>query len=547
MIDDFGEKIGGARKDYASEYRNNFHDFSDDDISNMPLSKIWPEPDWEKLASEGFDAWLLGFIHASRDSIPRKPTGRYSCGALRYVEGVKGLRHLCVKILTGEFTKEKVQKKLEETPKLFLDIAPKIAMYMACGHEVSFKETYMRDVTLSMFEGVRGRFEKTLIDGTIAFGRMKERISITADSREEALSQLNDTVVEKREALENTSGEKTRDAGKFTIWSYRDKPGIYIGRKFGSEWISVFEFPGGTPIEEVRTFFKTHQGEIAERFEKYKTIPSERNELNKDRKGPDFRGGRDITPDEFQETFGLRGVEFGNWIEQKLRQESLNRTYDAMLDLAFVLGVSPKDLSLGSTLALSFGSRGKGGINAPSAHYEPGRMVINLTKKNGPGSLAHEWFHAFDNWAFRNLGGNPNVEGPYMSEKFGRHSGQEMGKLFGELSKAIQNTGLKKRSEKLDKRRTSPYWSTSVEMSARSFESFVKSRLSECSRSNDFLVNIKGQSEYLGELAKNLWEGRSPDEMYPFLVGDEIPKVASIFEEMMEVGFHIERESDVKR
>ena len=126
MIDDFGEKIGGARKDYASEYRNNFHDFSDDDISNMPLSKIWPEPDWEKLAFEGFDAWLLGFIHASRDSIPRKPTGRYAGRALaRYVEGVKGLRHLCVKILTGDFTKDMVQKNSWECPDYFSKWLPK--------------------------------------------------------------------------------------------------------------------------------------------------------------------------------------------------------------------------------------------------------------------------------------------------------------------------------------------------------------------------------------------------------------------------------------
>lgn len=44
-------------------------------------------------------------------------------------------------------------------------------------------------------------------------------------------------------------------------------------------------------------------------------------------------------------------------------------------------------------LAIAFGARGKG---AALAHYEPARVVINLTKMRGAGSLAHEWGHAFD-------------------------------------------------------------------------------------------------------------------------------------------------------
>lgn len=46
-------------------------------------------------------------------------------------------------------------------------------------------------------------------------------------------------------------------------------------------------------------------------------------------------------------------------------------------------------------LAIAFGSRGKG---RALAHYEPARVVINLTKMKGAGSLAHEWGHAFDDW-----------------------------------------------------------------------------------------------------------------------------------------------------
>lgn len=52
-------------------------------------------------------------------------------------------------------------------------------------------------------------------------------------------------------------------------------------------------------------------------------------------------------------------------------------------------------------LAIAFGSRGRG---KALAHYEPGRVVINLTKMKGAGSLAHEWGHAFDDYLGMKVG-----------------------------------------------------------------------------------------------------------------------------------------------
>ena len=65
------------------------------------------------------------------------------------------------------------------------------------------------------------------------------------------------------------------------------------------------------------------------------------------------------------------------------------------------------------TLAIAFGARGSG--NAV-AHYEPLRKVINLTKLRGAGSLAHEWWHSFDDY----LGGKLGVDG-FLSEHADRH------------------------------------------------------------------------------------------------------------------------------
>lgn len=116
-----------------------------------------------------------------------------------------------------------------------------------------------------------------------------------------------------------------------------------------------------------------------------------------ERTGPSVRTG-DVTTTMFQDTFGFRGGEFGNWNMGGDGQEALNHAYDALHDLANAIGVAPKALSLNGQLAIAFGARGKGGKNSAAAHYEPGAVVINLTKIKGAGSAAHEWWHALDDY-----------------------------------------------------------------------------------------------------------------------------------------------------
>ncbi len=106
---------------------------------------------------------------------------------------------------------------------------------------------------------------------------------------------------------------------------------------------------------------------------------------------------------DFMKTFGFRGVEFGNWNNQEERQQLLDDAYDGLLDLAEVMGIPPNAISLNGDLALAFGARGQG-LSGARAHYERSKAVINLTKMNGAGSLAHEWFHALDHYFGRQDG-----------------------------------------------------------------------------------------------------------------------------------------------
>lgn len=114
------------------------------------------------------------------------------------------------------------------------------------------------------------------------------------------------------------------------------------------------------------------------------------------REGPAKRTGN-VKGDDFMKNFGFRAVEFGNWENQDERQQLMNYSYDALADLADVLGVPPRAIGLNGELALAFGARGHG-LSGARAHYERDYGVINLTKMKGAGSLAHEWFHSLDHY-----------------------------------------------------------------------------------------------------------------------------------------------------
>ncbi len=123
---------------------------------------------------------------------------------------------------------------------------------------------------------------------------------------------------------------------------------------------------------------------------------------NTDRIGVERRTG-DVKGEDFRDAFGFRGVEFGLWNNQEERQEVMNAAYDGLMDLADVLNIPPKAIGLNGDLALAFGARGKG-LTGARAHYETNRVVMNLTKMNGAGALAHEWLHAFDHYLARQDG-----------------------------------------------------------------------------------------------------------------------------------------------
>lgn len=174
--------------------------------------------------------------------------------------------------------------------------------------------------------------------------------------------------------------------------------------------------------EDAMKYMAIHAIEILETNTTFGEIDLPRPE-NTVRKGLDRRKG-DAKDADFIRVFGFRGVEFGNWNNQSERQELLNDAFDGLMDLAEILNIPPAAISLNGELALAFGARGQG-LSGAKAHYEPERAVINLTKLNGAGSLAHEWWHALDHYFGRQDGKAPsewvtNVDGS-RSLKIAKH------------------------------------------------------------------------------------------------------------------------------
>lgn len=123
------------------------------------------------------------------------------------------------------------------------------------------------------------------------------------------------------------------------------------------------------------------------------------------REGPSRMEGS-VTEAQVAERFGLRGVEYGHWVRQDERQAMLDMAYESFADMAEALGVPDQAIGFDGRLGLALGARGRGGRVA--AHYEPTRVVINLTKTMGAGTLAHEWAHALDHELQRR---NADIEG----------------------------------------------------------------------------------------------------------------------------------------
>jgi len=100
------------------------------------------------------------------------------------------------------------------------------------------------------------------------------------------------------------------------------------------------------------------------------------------------------------EDYKFKAVQYGNSMPDKERAAHTKWTIQAMSDLAGILNLPIEQVTANGRLGVAFGARGKAGGKKGLqviAHYESVTKMINLTRANGFGSLAHEWGHFMDN------------------------------------------------------------------------------------------------------------------------------------------------------
>ncbi|EOQ5843999.1 LPD38 domain-containing protein [Escherichia coli] len=500
-IEDFGEEIKGAAKHrYAQLAEAMGKTLEDGEFATQPLSKLFPKPDYARLEKEGVDSDTLAMMALYRSEIPT----RTSRNMQKWISIVKSGREATAGMLEGKIPAAKLADMMDSKPGLrSMSDTWKLLRTLSASQIDKASGYRVRSGVYSFVGGKRYDPPQMMY----SLRDSKGRDLFFSESRDELLKKAKAYFDEQGSRERETPATSADDRITFDVYRHKASGDIFIG--YGK---NRKKLKGGfESARDAHDYVRTHRDELVNQVKEMREISREeqRNATNRDRTGPERRKGN-VSPEQFSDAFGFRGVQFGNYVEGPRRQADLNRAYDSLHDLAEVLNVPTKALSLNGRLGLAFGARGKG---KAAAHYESGEVAINLTKGNGPGALAHEWFHSLDNYFGRydvSNDGKITSGGDFMTEaqrvrrifKDGRYVDaeypvrQEVYDAFKGVIQAIKNSDMPRRSALLDEVRSKPYWSTDVEMAARAFERYVQDKARMAGVENDYLVNIRKAPEH---------------------------------------------------
>ncbi|EKY7019597.1 hypothetical protein QFI49_003905 [Escherichia coli] len=500
-IEDFGEEIKGAAKHrYAQLAEAMGKTLEDGEYATQPLSKLFPKPDYARLEKEGVDSDTLAMMALYRSEIPT----RTSRNMQKWISIVKSGREATAGMLEGKIPAAKLADMMDNKPGLrSMSDTWKLLRTLSASQIDKASGYRVRSGVYSFVGGKRYDPPQMMY----SLRDSKGRDLFFSESRDELLKKAKAYFDEQGSRERETPATSADDRITFDVYRHKASGDIFIGYGKNRQKLKG----GFESARDAHDYVRTHRDELVNQVKALREVSREeqRNATNRDRTGPERRKG-DVSPEQFSDAFGFRGVQFGNYVEGPRRQADLNRAYDSLHDLADVLNVPTKALSLNGRLGLAFGARGKG---KAAAHYEPGEVAINLTKGNGPGALAHEWFHSLDNYFGRydvSTDGKITSGGDYMTEaqragrvfKDGRYVDaeypvrQEVYDAFKGVMKAINSSDMLRRSERLDGVRSKPYWSTDVEMAARAFERYVQDKARMAGVENDYLVNIRKADDH---------------------------------------------------
>lgn len=424
-IDDFGIKIGGARKDLWRErgglQYEDLQEMSDLEIQQYVVKKeIWnlKPKDFENMVFvEGRDREAAYFVKKVYGAIPSKPKiptyltrkEDISKQLKAYIDMVQGIKKVCSEIKTKEDIE--IPTKDGTTTVFYQKFLPLFAPHQEhYGRVIHLYDEYTIQVSSKLFSA----FQTPIF--TLQREIKKAKFCYTEDEKIKATYSVKMfSSIEKSGTLfpKNVSN-KYSDYGGTLIYkigenissvfccnSFKDTTNVddYVDHTYIllNENGQIIDYNFDT-VEEAYQKAKIYDNEKqkyasgkSESGRKKKYIPKQFEML--DRKGAEYRSFKHANANDFLDVFQFKGGEFGNWVNDKERQASLDYCYDALMDLSDSLEISRDSVTLGHQLNIAFGARGHG---SALAHFDPLYNVINLTKMKGAGSLGHEWIHALD-------------------------------------------------------------------------------------------------------------------------------------------------------
>ena len=429
-IEDFGEKIGGARKDlYALNRELRYGDILDwNDMERekyITKKEAFPLPDYKKMLEDGKDREVIFFIKKVRDSLPTKPMAAvpYLASAEQKKEIMESAQKDYLVTVNRFYEKAMSLTSMSECARFYDEIKGEHLPDTNCFNRKLIKATDLSG-RLGLYQ-----FRRELENKQFLYSEDEKILSNFSFYRYDGQNVTKENYGEEKERLVIHEGGCSTYIYNFQESSMTDlatwqKDTFFVIQKNARQIVAVNLQDRDMAEQEALRLGKEQNPEKKIKTKRKTRLKPPQLE-NIRPTAEDYRGGMDITGDDMMNTFGFRAGEFGNWNNNNDRQTNLNMSYDAFKDLAKALNIKDEDIALGGKLAIAYGARGHG---AALAHFEPSANVINLTKMRGAGSLSHEWGHALDLYVARtyNMDSLMATEASFLESRQGKAPFKEL-------------------------------------------------------------------------------------------------------------------------
>lgn len=483
-IKDAGALIPHAKKHLAKNRKK-----SDAKPSNerQTLRKVWPQPDWIQLLESGVELNALVYMAVLYNSFRSSPRYKFACvdhamWSDAFYEGIEVMRKLFDSVRTFDEAK-------------------------------AIKDGYHKH-----FGIVKSDFKNNNLINTYpayALGSGESRTIYTnfcLSSKQHELVQW----------LEELDWPYNKSAIKANLFPVKLQSGRWaLGKPNKRSWTF-----GNDDIYETKEAcldaFRKLYIKVREKTWNPCKAPFELTQIQVAKKN--------VTGDDIINDFGFRGVQFGRSMGDAERQLWLDQIYHALDVYADVIGIPNKKwLGLGG-LGIAFGARGSG---TAMAHYEPRLGVVALTRKSGPGSLAHEHLHALDHHLRKKLKSPHNFKFATQvlqnlshstlikQHKIPRH--YLVLKKFFQLGRYENDKHrFVSQARKLSaQHRGRKYWASTVELYARCYEAYIEDKLAKLGIHCPWLVSGTLESDYPAEYSHK----------HPYPIGAERLEFYQLWEE----------------